>query len=413
MSAKNRQPQTRSNRFTRREFLEAVSVLAAAPAVLVVKQRGTRGKPPTLAYVGTYSSGGNANGGRGIHIFEIDPTSGALTPRDVFETKVNPAWLAFDPSHTHLYSANEVSNLPGNSGSVSAYAIERPSGRLTLLNTVSSEGGGPAHMSVHPSGTFAFAANYGGGSIVVLPIRANGELGAATDVKRHQGTVGPTRAASAPAGSFAISGHDRPHAHMIQSDPAGRFVFAADLGLDQILIWKFDAQAGTLAPADPPFVSVPPGDGPRHFVFHPNGRWFYSLQEEGSTVMVFDYDAALGRLTAKQTVASVPKGFAGTNFTSEILVSPDARFLYAANRLHDSIAWFSIGPQGTLTFVGEEWTRGDYPRSFNIDPTGTFLYSCNQRSDAVVVFRLHRGTGRPTFTGLYTPVGAPAAIVFG
>lgn len=397
---------------TRRDFLKDVSALTSAPAVLGAGQRGAPPKAPTLAYVGTYSSGGNASGGRGIHIFEIEKVTGALEPRHVFETTANPAWLAFNPSRTHLYSANEVSNLPGNSGSVSAYAIERPSGRLTLLNTVSSEGAGPAHMSVHPSGKFAFVANYGGGSVAVLPIRANGELGPTTDVKRHQGTVGPTRAASAPAGSFAISGHDRPHAHMIQSDPAGRFVFAADLGLDQILIWQFDAQAGTLTPNDPAFVRVPPGDGPRHFALHPSGRWFYSLQEEGSTVMAFDYDASAGTLTPKQTVASVPKGFVGTNFTSEILISQDARFLYVGNRLHDSIAWFSIGPQGTLTFVGEEWTRGDYPRSFNIDPSGTFLYSCNQRSDAVTAFRINRTTGRPTFTGLYTAVGAPAAIVF-
>jgi 6-phosphogluconolactonase len=246
----------------------------------------------------------------------------------------------------------------------------------------------------------------------VLPIKPNGELGPATDVKRHEGTVGPTRATSAPPGSMAISGHERPHGHMIQSDPAGRFVFAADLGLDQILIWRFDDQAGTLTPASPPFVSVPPGDGPRHFVFHPNGRWFYSLQEEGSTVMMFDYNAAAGTLTAKQTVSSLPKGFAGTNFTSEILISPDAKFVYAANRLHDSISWFAIGAQGGLTFAGNEPTRGDYPRSFNIDPTGTFLYSCNQRSDAVTTFRIDKASGKPTFTGQYTPVGAPAVIAF-
>jgi len=408
-------PHPRPPRLTRRDFLKDVSALASAPAVLVGGRHGQQGasaRTPSLAYVGTYSAGGNANGGRGIHIFQVNQMTGALEARDVFETTANPAWLAFDPSRTHLYSANEVSNYQGTGGSVSAYAIERPSGRLTLLNTVSSEGAGPAHMSVHPSGTFAFVANYGGGAIAVLPIRANGELGPATDVKRHQGTVGPARAASAPQGSFAISGHDRPHAHMIQSDPAGRFVFVTDLGLDRILIWKFDAQAGTLTPNDPPFVSVPPGDGPRHFAFHPNGRLLYSLQEEGSTVMVFDYDAATGAPTPKQTIASVPKGFVGTNFTSEIVISRDARFLYAANRLHDSVAWFSIGPQGTLTFVGEEWTRGDYPRSFNIDPGGTFLYSCNQRSDAVATFRINRATGRPTFTGLYTPVGAPAVIVF-
>jgi len=169
---------------------------------------------------------------------------------------------------------------------------------------------------------------------------------------------------------------------------------------------------GKLLPGDPPAVKLPAGDGPRHFAFHPNGRWFYSLQEEASTLVVFDYDAAHGRLTAKQTLSSLPKGFAGTNFTSEVAISKDGRFLYAANRLHDSIAWFSIAAGGTLTFAGEAWTRGDYPRSFTIDPSGRFLYSCNQRSDAVACFRVNRQTGALTFTGHYTAVGTPAMVLF-
>jgi 6-phosphogluconolactonase (cycloisomerase 2 family) len=267
-------------------------------------------------------------------------------------------------------------------------------------------------MSIHPAGKHALVANYGGGSIAVLPIQADGRLGAASDVKRHRGTLGPARAASAPPGSFAISGHDRPHAHMIESDASGRFVFAADLGLDQILIWRFDDAKGTLAPNDPPSVALPPGDGPRHFAFHPKGRWFYSLQEEASTVVAFDYDAASGRLTAKQTISTLPRGFAGTNFTSGIVVSPDARFVYVANRLHDSIARLSIGGDGTLTWAGEEWTRGDYPRSFTFDPTGRFLFSCNQRSDAIACFRVDAKSGGLTFTGHYTPVGSPAHLVF-
>ena len=199
---------------------------------------------------------------------------------------------------------------------------------------------------------------------------------------------------------------------MIQADPAGRFVLASDLGLDQILVWKFDAEKGTLSAHDPPSVALPPGDGPRHFAFHPNGRWLYSLQEEGSTLAVFDYDATKGRLMPKQTLSSLPKGFTGTNYTSEVMVSADGKFVYAANRLHDSIGFFSISEVGTLTFVGEEWTRGDYPRSFNIDPTGNFLYSCNQRSDAITTFRINRKTGDLTFTGTYTPVGTPAIIIF-
>jgi 6-phosphogluconolactonase (cycloisomerase 2 family) len=182
------------------------------------------------------------------------------------------------------------------------------------------------------------------------------------------------------------------------------------VGLDRIFVWKFDVEKGTLsAPAS---VVLPPGDGPRHFAFHPNGRWLFSLQEEASTLVVFDYDTRSGRLTAKQTISSLPKGFTGTNFTSEVMVSPDGKFVYAANRLHDSIAFFSIGDGGALRFIGEEWTRGDYPRSFNIDPTGNFLYCCNQRSDAIAVFRINRQTGGLTFTGQYNPVGTPSIIVF-
>jgi len=197
---------------------------------------------------------------------------------------------------------------------------------------------------------------------------------------------------------------------MIQADPTGQFVLAADLALDQILIWKFDLEKGTLTPND--LALLPPGDGPRHFAFHPNGEWMYSLQEEGSTLVLFQFDRTRGRLTAKQTVSTLPKGFAGTNFTSEVLVRPDGKFVYAANRLHDSIAVFTIGGEGYMTWVGEEWTRGDYPRSFNIDPTGSFLYSCNQRGDAIATFRVNRENGRLTFTGQYTPVGTPAIIIF-
>jgi 6-phosphogluconolactonase (cycloisomerase 2 family) len=199
---------------------------------------------------------------------------------------------------------------------------------------------------------------------------------------------------------------------MIEADPSGRFVLATDLGLDRIFVWRFDPAAGTLTPAEVPEAALPPGDGPRHFAFHPNGRWLYSLQEEASTIVTFDYDASTGRLSSRQTVSSLPAGFAGTNFTSGIVPSTDGRFVYVANRLHDSIAWFSVAADGTLAFAGEEWTRGDYPRSVAFDPSGNFLYSCNQRSDAVTTFRVDRASGRLAFTGHYTPVGAPSSIIF-
>jgi 6-phosphogluconolactonase (cycloisomerase 2 family) len=248
--------------------------------------------------------------------------------------------------------------------------------------------------------------------VAVLPLGEKGDLHAASDVKRGAGDVGPAQAESAPPGSFAISGHNMPHMHMIQADPAGRYIVAADLGRDRLFIWKFDANHGRLLEHDPPFVAMPPGDGPRHFAFHPNGRWFYCLQEEASTIAFFTYDAEHGRLSHKQTLSTLPKGFAGTDFTSEIMVTPDGRFVYAANRLHDSIAWFSIAESGELTLRGEEWTRGDYPRHFNIDPTGRFLFSCNQRSDAIACFRRDANRGKLTFTGHYTPVGTPSMILF-
>jgi 6-phosphogluconolactonase (cycloisomerase 2 family) len=378
---------------------------------------------PLIAYVGTFSSPlrdvlptqvdlppGN---GRGIHLFHVSRGTGALTPAAVYEMGTSPSCLASNTAGTRLYSANETDRVgEAKEGSVSAFAINRADGRLKLLNTVRSGGAGPTYVSIHPSGRFALVANYFGGSVAVLPILPDGRLGAATDIKNDAGKLGPTRARNAPPGSFAFSGHDRTHAHMIQSDPSGRFVLHADLGLDQIFVWRFDERRGVLTAAERPAVWLPPGDGPRHFHFHPNGRWFYSIQEEASTIVLFDYDTATGRLTSRQTISTLPPGFAGSNFCSEILVSADGRFVYAGNRLHDSIAIFAIGRDGALTFVGEEWTRGDYPRSFSFDPTGQFLYCCNQRADNIAVFRVDRETGRLGFTGHYAAVGNPSVIVF-
>ena len=391
--------------------------MVATTAHLTAQSKQGAARRSPLLYIASYSSPqgpeGSKGNGEGIYLFEMDPANGRLSKRDVFQNPNNPSWLAFDPARAHLYSANETDSYNGTpSGSVSAYRIDRPTGRLTILNTQSSGGAGPCHLSVHPSGTYAFTANYAGGTVAVLPIRANGELGPPTDVKRDSGQTGSVHATSAPAGSFANSGHDRPHAHMIQSDPSGRFVLSTDLGLDEILVWEFDPQKGVLRPNNTPVVKLPSGDGPRHFAFHQNGRWLYCLQEEASTLAVFDYDGGKGALTFKQSVSTLPKGFSGTDFTSEVVVSPDGHFVYAANRLHDSIAWLSIATDGKLTWAGEEWTRGDYPRSFTIDPSGHYLYSCNQRADAVACFRVNKQTGALTFTGEYTPVGTPAQVLF-
>jgi 6-phosphogluconolactonase (cycloisomerase 2 family) len=418
-------PNLASSRVSRRSFLKTSAALAAGAPLLpdLLQAQTSSSKGALMAYVGTFSSPlrdvlptqvdlppGN---GRGIHLFQVNRTAGVMTPSGVHEQGTSPSCLVLNAAGTHLYSANETDRVgDSKEGTVSAFAVNRADGQLKLLNSVRSGGAGPTYVSIHTSGRFVLVANYFGGSVAVLPIQPDGSLGAASDVKVDAGKLGPAKATNAPPGSFAFSGHDRPHAHMIQADPSGRFVLHVDLALDQILIWKFDGQKGELTPNYPAAISLPPGDGPRHFHFHPNGRWLYSIQEEGSTIVLFDYDAAKGRLSARQTISSLPPGFAGSNFCSEILVSADGRFVYAGNRLHDSIGIFSVGKNGELTFVGEEWTRGNYPRSFNFDPTGQFLYSCNQRGDNIAVFRVDKSKGSLKFTGHYTPVGNPSIIVF-
>ena len=378
---------------------------------------------PLLAYVGTFSSPlhdtpatqvdlppGN---GRGIHLFRVDRATGALKPAGVHEMGTSPNCLVINTAGTRLYSTNETDRVGADKqGTVSAFAVDPKDGKLTHLNTIPSGGAGPTFASFHPNGKHLFVANYFGGSVAVLPVLEDGKLGPATDVVQDSGKIGSTTATHAPPGSFAISGHDRTHAHFIAPDSAGRFVLHVDLGLDKIFVSRFDAEKGKLTPTDPPALDFPSGDGPRHFHFHPSGRWLYSIQEEGSTVTRIDYDAASGKLTPRQTISTLPPGFAGSNFCSGILVSADGRFVYAGNRLHDSIAIFSIADDGTLTYVGEEATRGSYPRSFNFDPTGRFLYVCNQRGDNVTTFRIDAKTGGLAFTGQFTAVGNPSSIVF-
>jgi 6-phosphogluconolactonase (cycloisomerase 2 family) len=407
----------------RRSFVASSVTLTGALAANTAPAQPKNADAPLIAYVGTFSSPlkdvlptqvdlppGN---GRGIHIFRVDRATGALTASGIHEMGTSPSHLSINATGSRLYSANETDRRGDKKeGTVTAFAIEPKDGSLKPLNTVRSGGTGPTYVSLHPSGKFLFVANYFGGSIAVLPVLADGTLGEATDVKVDAGAIGSTRAKHAPPGSFAISGHDRTHAHQIQSDPSGKFVLHVDLGLDKIFIWKFDPKKGTLTASDPGSVSLPPGDGPRHFHFHPNGKWLYSVQEEGSTIVRFDYDAEKGKLDARQTISTLPKGYAGSNFCSEILVSADGKFVYVGNRLHDSIGIFAIDTTGDLRWASDEWTRGNYPRSFAFDPTGNFLYCCNQRADHMTIFKVDRKTGALAFTGHYVPVGNPSCVTF-
>ena len=396
---------------SRRSFVlkGAAFGIAASHRAQGLGANGTR----TFAYIGTDSVpvDGPANG-KGIYLSEADSGSGELKLLKLAADTSSPSWLTLHPSGKYLYAVNEVSTYERNSGSVTAFAIEEGSRELRFLNTVNSGGAGPAHMSVDATGKFAFVANYVGGSIAVLPILADGRLDSACFVHKDTDSLGPKHASSAPPGSFAISGHDAPHAHMIQVDPQNRFVVYADLGQDRIYINQFDSATGQLTPATTPFVSLPPGDGPRHFAFHPNGRWFYSIQEEASTIAFFRYEAGVGALAHQQTLSALPQGYEGTNFCSEIVIAPNGHFLYAANRLHDSIATFAIGADGMLQHLDDTPTQGDYPRHIALAPGGLYLYACNQRSDVITGFRVDGRDGRLTFTGRYQMVGSPTCVVF-
>jgi 6-phosphogluconolactonase (cycloisomerase 2 family) len=264
---------------------------------------------------------------------------------------------------------------------------------------------------VHPSGKFAFVANHGGGNVAVFPVGPDGALGEASDLRPSVGPRHHPRGREDTLGQFALSDHESPHPFMVAADPRGQFVMANDAGLDLTLVWRFDAAAGRLLPAEVPAILAPSGSAPRHFVFHPNGRLLYNLYEHDANVVVYDYDAARGRLKLKQTVSTLPQRFAGSNLAAEILLTPDGRFLYVSNRLHSAVAVFAVAADGQLKMISETWVHADGPRSLSIDPSGEFLYSCNQKGDSITAFRISTASGTLAFTGHFTPVGSPAAMV--
>ena len=391
----------------RRTFLKTATAFASA-AGASIPYLAAQGSGTIICYVGAYT-----DRGKGIHSFTMNPGDGSLTALKILTGLPNPSSLAFHPNKKFMYACNEVANFtgPNTSGSVTAISVDPANGDLKILNVISSGGRGPAHLSVDSTGKFVFAANYGSGSVGVLSIKDDGSLGAVTDTKQITGTLGTNPAADAPRGSFAISGHDAPHAHQASMDPFGRFVLVSDLGTDSIYVYKLDPASGVLSPAGK--VTATNGAGPRHFSFHPSGRFLYSLNEEASTVDLMSWDSGAGLLEIKQTISTLPKGYEGTNYTSEIYATPDGRFVYAANRLHDSIAIYAIDPlTGGMRLQDIVWTRGSYPRNFEIDPIGGYMYVCHSRSDNLTCFAVDRTTGGLTFTGQFTGVGNPSKILF-
>lgn len=345
-------------------------------------------------YVGTYTRGGAS---QGIYRLDLDGSTGQLGEPKLAAETVNPSFLAVRPDGKLLVAVGEG----GYNAGVSSFAIDAATGDLQLVNRQSSGGAGPCHVNFSPSGRTVLVANYGGGTVASLPIDADGKLSPAASTIAHRGK-GPNE-----------KRQDKPHAHSINLDAAGRFAVAADLGCDKLFVYRLDDAAHTLTPHDPPAADLKPGAGPRHFAFHPTGKFAYSINELDSTVTVFQYDAGRGVLTPVQSVPTLPGDFRGSSTTAEVVVHPSGRFVYGSNRGHDSLAVFAADEAtGRLTPTGHVATGGKTPRNFNVTPDGSWLIAANQGSNSLVVFRIDPATGMPKATGQAVSVGAPVCVRF-
>lgn len=350
-----------------------------------------------FAYVGCYTEADRGGRGDGIGVYQVDADSGVWTLVETVAGVGNPAFLALDHDQGHLYAVHG-----GNFAAVSAYARDRQSGRLTLLNTQPSGGRNPVHLDFDATGRLLAVANYTAGTVAALPVHADGSLASPGGVLDQFGDLGPDPIEQASA-----------HPHHIPFDQDRRFLVVPDKGLDRLFIYRPDADSGCLIPHDPPSVATHPGAGPRHIAFHPHAPYAYVVNELDSTVTAYRYDRERGVLHPRQVISALPPDFAGKNSGSEIVVDAAGRYVYTSNRGHDSIAIFVIDPaSGTLASVGWESTQGETPRFFGLDPSGAFLYAANQGGDTIVAFRVDRETGLLSATGQVVPTGSPSCIVF-
>ncbi|MBI3680570.1 MAG: lactonase family protein [Acidobacteria bacterium] len=372
---------------TRRAFLASAAAsvpLAAAPQQFLV-------------YFGTYTR----KNSKGIYVSRLDAAKGAVSEPQLAAEIANPSFVAIHPSRSYLYAVSEMGGAGQPQGAVTAFAIDKASGKLTRLNAVPSRGAGPCHLNVDKTGRALVVANYGSGSVAAMPVKGDGSLSEASSFIQHQGSsVNPQR-------------QQGPHAHSVNISRDNRFVVVADLGMDQVLVYKFDPVEARIEPNDPPFTKVNPGAGPRHFTFHPGGRFAYVINELQSTVTAFSWDAQRGAFGEVQTVSTLPADFKGNNTTAEVVAHPNGRFLYGSNRGHNSLAVFAIDSgKGVLRLLENVPTQGEIPRNFAIDPTGKWLFAANQNTDNVVVFAVDGKTGRLKPNGRMLRIDVPVCIRF-
>jgi 6-phosphogluconolactonase len=365
-------------------------------AVVLPLQAAEKELEKVRVYVGTYTGPKS----KGIYLLDLNPKTGELTSQGLAGEARSPSFLAIHPSQKFLYAVGEIDDFQGKkTGGVYAFAIDEASGKLKMLNQQSSKGAGPCHIVVDKAGKNALVANYNAGSVAVLPIQADGKLAEASCAIQHEGhSVNPGR-------------QKEPHAHSINLDPANHFAFAADLGTDKVYVYRFNGASGELTPNDPPATNIAPGSGPRHFAFHPSGKYAYVINELANTVVAFHYDAEKGVLHTIQTITTLPEGFKGESYTAEVVAHPSGKFLYGSNRHHDSIAAFSIDEStGKVTLVGIQGDKIKEPRNFTIDPTGKFLLVANQNADTVIVFRIDEASGKLEPTGISVAVPTPVCL---
>ncbi|HSL55598.1 MAG TPA: lactonase family protein [Pyrinomonadaceae bacterium] len=383
------------NKLSRRQFLQAGGIGLFGAFAWRANAWSIQDRELTL-YVGTYTSGKS----EGIYVYRMDRATGALTKFSSIKS-VNPSFLTIDRSKRYLYAVNEVGEYAGKpSGSVSAFAIDAATGNLRLLNEQATQGADPCHLSIDTRKRALLVANYTGGSVTVLPVRTDGTVGMAIDVKQHEG-------------SGIKEQQKGPHAHCVILDRSERHALAADLGIDKVMIYTFDRATGKLSTGKQSFAELTAGAGPRHLTLHPSGKYLYVINELDSTMTSFRYNELNGTLTLIETVSTLPGDFAGVSYCADVHVSPSGRFLYGSNRGHNSIVVFEINPRtGKLTPVEHVSTEGNWPRNFTIDPAGKFLLVANQRSDNVVVFNIDKNTGRLTPTVNNEQIPAPVCLKF-